>query len=360
MWYDGAKRTPNRVVSGFSCMARPVRIDIEGGVYHVISRGTERCDLFKEETDYIHFLDRLAEAQRRFRLCVYGYVLMKNHFHLIVRTPDANLSRSIQWLKVSYSMWFNAKYHRVGPLFQGRFKGILVDANESWLLDLSLYVHLNPVRIKSLELDKKGKWVEARGWVVPSKEMIKKRLATLRTYPWSSYPFYAGYKRRIPEWLDVNEIHQRVDSAATYRKRVEEKVTHGFDEGFISRLKDRVALGGEVFVERMRGMCDIDAEYESQHMLRHRCSWNTIVGAVETFKESPWSEFAFVRGDWGRAATYYLARQYGGLTLAEIGEAAGGVNYPAVSKMLKRFEKQIQSETSLKSAMLEIEKSLNV
>ena len=144
-------------------MARPIRIDIKDGVYHVISRGTERCDLFCEDADYHHFLDRLAEAQRRFRLSIFGYVLMKNHFHLIVGTPDANLSQAVQWLKVSYSMWFNAKYRRVGPLFQGRFKGILVDSDESWLLELSLYVHLNPVRLQRLGLDKRGKALEAQG-----------------------------------------------------------------------------------------------------------------------------------------------------------------------------------------------------
>jgi REP element-mobilizing transposase RayT len=163
-------------------MARPVRINIEGGVYHAISRGTERCDLFREDADYIHFLDRLTEAQRRFHLSIYGYVLMKNHFHLIVSTPDANLSRAIQWLKVSYSMWFNAKYNRVGPLFQGRFKGILVERKKSWLLELSLYVHLNPVRVKQLGLDKRGKKVEALGWSTPSREVIKQRLNALRTY----------------------------------------------------------------------------------------------------------------------------------------------------------------------------------
>ena len=339
-------------------MARPVRIDIEGGVYHVISRGTERCDLFREDADYIHLLDRMAEAQRRFRFCIYGYVLMKNHFHLIVRTPEANLSRVMQWLKVSYSMWFNVKYDRVGPLFQGRFKSVLVDSNESWLLDLSLYVHLNPVRIKPLGLDKKGKQVEALGWSAPSKEIMKKRLTTLRSYRWSSYGFYAGYKRRIPEWLDVIEIQKMVDSSATYRRMAEDRIAQGFDEGFVARLRDRVAFGGEAFVESIRGMCDVDAEYEAQRMLRHRCSWDAIVGAVEQFKGCVWSDFAFVRGDWGRAAIYYLARQYGGLTLSEIGEAAGGVNYHAVSKRLKRFELSIQSDKVLKRGLLEIEKNL--
>ena len=338
-------------------MARPVRIDIEDGVYHVISRGTERRALFKTEVDYLHFLDRLAEAQHRFRLRIYGYVLMGNHFHLIVRTPDANLSRAMQWLKVSYSMWFNRKYDRVGPLFQGRFKGVLIDSQESWLLDLSLYIHLNPVRVKRLGLDKAGRQQEELGWSVPSREVVRQRLTTLRTYRWSSYAFYAGYKRKIPEWL---EIIRQVDSPVAYRQLVEHKIKGGFSEDFISRLKDRVALGSESFVERVRGMCDPNPEYEAQRQLRHRCGWDSIIGAVEEFKGCSWSEFAFMRGDWGRAAVYYLARQYGGLSLAEIGEAAGGVKYQAVSKMLKRFELRMQSDMEIKGALLKIEKTLNV
>jgi REP element-mobilizing transposase RayT len=341
-------------------MARPVRVDVEGGIYHVISRGTERCDLFKEDADYVHFLDRLAEAQRRFRLSVYGYVLMKNHFHLMVCTPDANLSRAIQWLKVSYSMWFNAKYTRVGPLFQGRFKGILVDSDEGWLLDLSLYIHLNPVRVKRLGLDKQGKQMESHGWIVPSPDVVQKRLATLRAYRWSSYPFYAGYKRAVPSWLDVTEIREMVESTAAYRRLTEDRIAHGFDECFASRLKDRVALGAEAFVERMRGMCAENSEYEAQRMLRHRIGWGAIVEAVEQAKGRPWSEFAFKRGDWGRAAVYYLARQYGGLTLSEIGDIAGGVKYHAVSKLLKRFETRLRSEAELKAVLSEIHGRLNV
>ena len=341
-------------------MARPVRVDVADGVYHVISRGTERRDLFNAEVDYLHFLDRLAEAQRRFRLRIYGYVLMKNHFHLIVRTPDANLSRAMQWLKVSYSMWFNRKYDRVGPLFQGRFKGILIDSQESWLLELSLYVHLNPVRVKQLGLDKTGKRQEELGWSVPSREVVRKRLAALRSYRWSSYAFYAGYKRKVPEWLEIRDVIQQAGSSVAYRQLVEHKIKRGFSEDFVSRLKDRVALGSESFVEQVRAMCDLNPEYEAQRQLRHRCGWDAIVDAVEAVKGSPWSEFAFVRGDWGRAAVYYLARQYGGLSLSEIGDVAGGVKYPAVSKMLKRFELRMQSDAELKDALLKIEKILNV
>ena len=111
-------------------MARPLRIDVEDGIYHVVTRGIDRNAIFRADGDRIHFIDLMAEAHQRFRLRFMAYVLMDNHVHLVVQTPDANLSRAMQWLKVSYSMWFNAKYHRVGPLFQGRFKSVLVDPED--------------------------------------------------------------------------------------------------------------------------------------------------------------------------------------------------------------------------------------
>jgi hypothetical protein len=151
-----------------------------------------------------------------------------------------------------------------------------------------------------------------------------------------------------------------VESTAAYRRLTEDRIAHGFDECFASRLKDRVALGAEAFVERMRGMCAENSEYEAQRMLRHRIGWGAIVEAVEQAKGRPWSEFAFKRGDWGRAAVYYLARQYGGLTLSEIGDIAGGVKYHAVSKLLKRFETRLRSEAELKAVLSEIHGRLNV
>jgi REP element-mobilizing transposase RayT len=218
-------------------MARPVRIDVADGVYHVISRGTERCDLFREDADRLHFIAKLAEAQARFRLCVYAYVLMDNHFHLIVQTPDANLSRAIQWLKVSYSMWFNAKYRRVGPLFQGRFKSVLVDAHDSWLLELSYYVHLNPVRVKRLGLDKRGVKVEAAGLQGADHALVAERLSVLKEFRWSSYPYYAGYKRCLPEWLTLAPIVARAGSRAEYRRQMEYRLAEGVELALLPSLK---------------------------------------------------------------------------------------------------------------------------
>ena len=108
-------------------MARPLRVDRPDGWYHVTARGLERRDLFNDQRDRLHFLELLAEMTQLFRVQVHAYVLMSNHYHLVVQTPEANLSRAIQWLNVSYAAWFNRRNGRVGPLFQGRFKGLLVE-----------------------------------------------------------------------------------------------------------------------------------------------------------------------------------------------------------------------------------------
>ena len=341
-------------------MARPIRVDVEGGVYHVISRGIDRHEVFREDADRIHFLDRLAEAQRRFRLFVYGYVLMDNHFHLIVCTPDANLSRAIQWLKVSYSMWFNAKYKRVGPLFQGRFKSVLVDCDESWLLELGLYVHLNPVRVQALGLNKREQMIEARGWAVPSSKVVKERLKVLREYRWSSYAYYAGYKRKSPAWLDLGVMGRMAGTPTNYRELVEQRVTNGVPEEFISQLKNQIALGSETFVDRMRGLCDFNRESAGRAVLRRRCGWDDVVKAIESVRGMKWDEFAGVRGDWGRAASYYFTRKYAGMTLAEIGTSAGGVDYAAVSALEKRFEKRLSTDKQLDSFVARVERILNI
>lgn len=341
-------------------MARPIRIDVEDGVYHVISRGTDRSDLFREEADYVHFLDRLAEAQERFRLSIYSYVLMRNHFHLVVSTPDANLSQAIQWLKVSYSMWFNVKYQRSGPLFQGRFKGILVNGDENWLLDLSLYVHLNPVRVQWLGLDKYGKKREEQGWCEPTPAEVMARLAELQNFRWSSYPYYTGYKKKVPDWLDVSVISDRVESQEIYRQMAEQRICQGIDESFLMRMKDRIALGSEAYVEQIRRRCVDGQDFEGKRAMHYRYEWLDIVKMVEKEKGSSWEDFSELRGDWGRGAIYYFARKYTGMTLAEIGHAAGGVNYPAVSQMVKRFKNRLATDKALERSIKNIDQMLKI
>lgn len=341
-------------------MARPLRVDVEGGIYHVISRGTERGIIFRSDKDRAHFIDRLAEAQKRFHLSVHAYVLMDNHFHLIVCTPEANLSQAMQWLKVSYSMWFNVKYDRVGSLFQGRFKSILVDARESWLLELSFYIHLNPVRTKALGLDKAGRAAEGLGIVVPSADVVSERLALLRGFRWSSYPFYAGYRKKIPDWLDLDVVLSRVANRREYRKQVEYRICYGMDAEFMERLKNSFALGRSDFVDQVRDLSAAGRETVGKRLLRRNICWDDALRAVEKIKGHRWADFSGIRADWGRAAVCYLCRKHAGMTLREIGEAAGGMDYAAVSMMLNRFEKRLSADGAIRVRIAEAEEMLKV
>ncbi len=126
-------------------MARALRIGQPGVWYHVTARGNERKSIFRGERDRGHFKEVMVETIQRFGLLLQGWVLMDNHYHLLVEAPSLNLSRAMQWLNVSYSVWFNRRHDRAGYLFQGRFKAILVEP-ERWGLELSRYLHLNPVR----------------------------------------------------------------------------------------------------------------------------------------------------------------------------------------------------------------------
>src|SRR5436190_585375 len=123
-------------------MARPLRIEIPGGRYHLSARGNERRPIFRDERDRKHFLELLADLPERFGTRLHAYVLMPNHFHLLLETPEANLSRAGQWLNVSYSVWFNRRYQRSGHLFQGRFAAVIIQ-DDAGFQEVGRYVHLN-------------------------------------------------------------------------------------------------------------------------------------------------------------------------------------------------------------------------
>ena len=154
-------------------MARPLRVEYPGAFYHVLNRGNSREQLFNNPSDHNKFLQYLEKAAERFALIIHTYCLMGNHYHLLVETPEPNLSMTMQWLNVSYATYFNRKQKRSGHLFQGRFKAILIDA-DAYLLHLSRYIHLNPVRAGIIN--------------------------TLGQFRWSSYPSFIG-EQLSPKFL---------------------------------------------------------------------------------------------------------------------------------------------------------------
>lgn len=145
-------------------MARPLRIEYDGALYHVTSRGNERRPIFKDDADRERFLDTLAQVTEHYRWICHAYCLMNNHYHLVVETPDGNLSKGMRHLNGVYTQSFNKSHDRVGHLFQGRFKGILVQ-KDSHFLEVCRYVVLNPVRARTVKWPQQWKWSSYRATV---------------------------------------------------------------------------------------------------------------------------------------------------------------------------------------------------
>jgi len=267
----------------------------------------------------------------------------------------------MQWLKLSYSAWFNAKHDRVGPLFQGRFKSIPVE-NSAWGYELSLYIHLNPVMIVQLGLGKSDKKAESMGWKKPDKEQVKERLSELRKFKWSSYPVYAGY-RNEPEWLTVEDILQRAsgvksEKRKSYRNDAKQRITKGLPVDLKESLKEGFALGAEKFRAKLKELAKTDREVIGKRELRAKVSYEEIVIAVEGIKGEKSSDFLQRRGDWGKPLLLWGARTYCGFTLREIGDRLGGIDYAAVSIMLKRFENKAAKDKMLSEKMNELKTTM--
>jgi putative transposase len=208
-------------------MARPLRIEFAGALYHVTSRGNERRPIFRSNRDRRTFLTLLGEAVRRFGWSVTAYVLMTNHFHLVVQTPEPNLSRGMQWLNGTYAGWFNDRHHRAGHLFQGRFHAVLVE-KEAYFAELLRYVVLNPVRAKMI-----GRPEE---------------------YAWSSYRATAGLEA-APEWLDVAAAVAGLGDGPeaaqmAYRRYVLEAI--GCEDRLWDKVTNAIYLGSEDWTKQMR------------------------------------------------------------------------------------------------------------
>jgi REP element-mobilizing transposase RayT len=206
-------------------MSRPWRIEYEGALYHLLSRGNEGEDIFEDDRDRKVFLKTVGEMAERFAISVYAYVLMGNHYHLMVKTERANLKKAMHWFGTTYTQRFNFRHSRKGHLFQGRYKSILVQ-NDAYLLQLSCYIHRNPLRAG-----------------------IVKRLADFR---WSSYLAYA-YGRKAPNWLQTELILSQFDSEdphKSYRKKVQRYA--GEEEQLWEDLRYGLMLGSKGFADTIR------------------------------------------------------------------------------------------------------------
>ncbi len=330
-----------------------------GGWYHVTNRGQHRALIFRDDRDREHFLELLEEMRRRHRVRVYAFVLMPNHYHVLLGTPDANASRAIQWLNVAYSVWFNRRHELSGHVFQGRFKAILVE-HGAWGLELSMYMHLNPVAARQQERAAQRAGLTAP----PSPEQVQRRLEELRGYKWSSYRAYAGYQKN-PPWLDSQTLLERLGRTTAgrsenYRELVEDRVRQGVAESPWQQLKWGLVLGGERFASKVRGHLRVHGESQGQRDLRKQWSFDAIVQKVERIKGERWEQFRDRHGDWGRDVALWAGWRYAGLTLAELGVHVGGIHYTSVLQAIKRLATRSRSVRALRQTMDRLDRECNM
>ncbi len=209
-------------------MARKPRVHFPGALYHVIARGNQRQAIFMDDPDRRRYLDLLQESQRRFNYSLYAYVLMGNHVHHLIQIDQTPLAKVMQNILFRYTRYWNAKYHNVGHLFQGRYKAILCD-KDNYLLELIRYLHLNPVRSKLVN--------------DPDR------------YPWSSHRAYLEGTGR--KWIVVEKVlplfEKRPARAITaYRRFIADGIQLGHRDD-LYEVVEQTYLGDEQFVESVEG-----------------------------------------------------------------------------------------------------------
>lgn len=335
-------------------VARPLRIERAGLWYHVTARGNERKNIFRHDRDRERFLALLQELVAMFSVRLHAFVLLDNHYHLLLELSQPNLSRAMHWLNVSYSVWFNRRHQRSGHLLQGRFKSVVVEP-ESWGLELSRYIHLNPVRLKRHGLGKKEvQQSRAVGVQSLTSEQVKERLRVLRNYRWSSYRAYLGVDQRRP-WVCTDEILRLAgmvrDGAERYREHVEEGVRQGMPERPWDKVIRQAVLGTERFVAALRQRSK--KEVEIRRLARRR-TFAEIVGVVEKVIGGKWEEFRDRYGDDRRDMVLYLARREG-MDYRQLC-ARGEVAYSSAAAAIRRFTLRLIEEKKLRN---QIEQILN-
>jgi putative transposase len=325
-------------------VARPLRIEFEGALYHVTARGNVRQKLFWDEKDCAKFVQLLAASLTRYEVALHAYVLMGNHYHLIAETRRANLGRWMHWLSTAYTVYFNWRHGRVGHLFQGRYKSIVVEA-EGYLLTLSRYVHLNPVR----------------GLVIGRGNPVERR-KRLREWRWSSYRGYSGLAK--PQaWVQERRIlgemgSPRKGARLQYRRFVEEGLVREI-ESPLEAVQWQSALGREHFLQRLKDRFEKplkqDKEVPALRWLQARKEAGAILRVVANAYRCTKADLLRAGGkrNEGRSVAMVLVWDCCGMTLGEVTELFGAPGYTAVAQRIKRTrEKDGKGELRFKLAKL--------
>jgi len=309
-------------------MSRPLRIEFPDAWYHVLNRGRQRESIFRETKDYQIFLQTVQEACEFWHLRVAAYCLLSNHYHLLVQTPNANLSRCLRHIDGVYTQRFNRRHGHDGPLFRGRYKALLIEA-DPYLLQLLRYIHRNP--------------------------LVAGLAQTLDDYPWSSHEGYLSrnskwkwlYRDRVLEMLAAKPA-ARVEA---YRKFIVREDSKELRELF-SRKRWPVFVGSEQFIAMVKGkFFSKKADSEISQRKELAPDLDLLIGAVSRGYRVEGKDLLYSRRgheNEARNVAIYLARRLRGDRLKEIGEAFKIGRYSTVSSIVERVKVRIGSDEMLR------------
>jgi putative transposase len=287
-------------------MARPLRIELPGGIYHVTARGDRREDIYLNDDDRLTWLEVFANVCARFNWRCHAYCLMSNHYHVVIETPEPNLAEGMRQLNGVYTQRFNRRHGRVGHVYQGRYKAILVE-KDSYLLELSRYVVLNPVRA----------------------HMVK----AVQDWSWSSYHATVGTHPR-PSWLQIDWLLSQFASELTRAQLAyADFVRAGAGLPTIwEGLQGQIYLGGDAFIQRMKDSLTNNMALDEIPRAQHRQARSLAEHLHDLDTKD-------------RNTVMALAYLEGGHAMKAIAKAFG-VHYTTVSRAVSRYEDQNSAESS--------------
>ena len=323
-------------------MARALRIEYPGAWYHFTCRGNERNSIFKDDSDRNEFLNILQESLEKYKVELHGYVLMRNHFHLILHTPFGNLNRFAQRFNTAYIVYYNKRHKRIGHLYQGRYKAILVE-KESYLLELSRYIHLNPAKIRGINMKE-----------------LSTQLSCLRNYHWSSNLGY-GLLRHRDEFVCYKEILEYLggdnrQGRKSYREFVEEGLLKDTVSPF-EDVKGQVILGKSSFADWIyenvmkRVKPDLTEQSRSRVLIKEIRHEQIISKVCEVFKVDK-EQLLKSRSKVKEARMVYIELCYRyrlfHRSLKEIGQELGGLTVGGMSRVRKKLRERLKMDDALR------------
>ena len=319
-------------------MTRPLRIQYPNAWYHVMNRGRSRTKIFHVPEDYLAFIELLREASFLWKVKISAYCLMSNHYHLLLQTPGANLSRCMRHINGLYTQYFNRTYKSDGPLFRGRYKSIVVE-QDCYLLELVRYIHRNPLRAGLVKRLEDYRWISQKAYLSESNQ-----------WNWL-------HQELVLSMLEENKTKQKQAYLEFMKQEESETLKTIYEKSNLPLF-----LGAKDFID------DIRHKYSGKTMRKEMPQSKALVpekteverAVVKYYKLETEELLKSRRGNYNEArnVAIYLMRKHTGAALRDIGSHYGMNNYSSVGSVITRTKQEMVKNRNLRQRVEEVEKLL--